>query len=164
MSVWATVTDVQDRYEDVAPADRTQVLLDDAEALLRKDVKGIATRIALLDTDAAWLDPALVRKVLCDAVIRVLRNPRSLSWEREGGYSYGMPISFKVNESGGLEFTPAEIELLAPTDTAAPKVGTIQLGDPYHFPRIRWTQPPADVWRDGSPSTEVYGGSVETLP
>lgn len=145
MSVWATVTDVEDRYEGQAPA-RTQVLLDDAEALLRRQVKGIAARIALVSTDANWLDPALVRKVICDAVIRVLRNPKNLSWEREGDYSYGMPISYKVSETGGLEFTETELEMLAPPSATPNKVGTIQLGIPYVGPAPRWLDPVPWVW------------------
>jgi hypothetical protein len=163
MSVWATVADVQDRYEAAVP-DRTQVILDDAEALLGREVAGIATRIALASSDANWLDPALVRKVLCDAVIRLLRNPRSLSWEREGGYSYGMPISFASSPTGGVQFTRAELDLLSPTANRVPRVGTIQLGDPYRYPRIRWAEPPVDVWRDSTPGTDVHGGPVDILP
>jgi hypothetical protein len=141
MSVWASVADVEAVYEAEVP-DRAQALLDRAEVLLKSLVPTIAARIT-----ADTLDPDLVRMTLVDAVIRVLRNPRGYSWEREGDYSYGLPLNVgKDGGTGGITFHPAELERLRPQTVS---VGTITLGDPYKFPPFqRYAPALLDTWSD----------------
>lgn len=147
MPIWASIEDVQDIYEAEVP-ERAEKLLDAAETLLKAHVKALAARIALLSTDADYLDPKLVTKVLVDAVIRVLRNPRGYAWEREGSYSYGLPIGVKGEASGGVWFLPEELDLLA-SSTPVLRVGTIALADPFRTPRSRrYPEPRLDVWSD----------------
>lgn len=142
MSVWASVADIEAVYEDEVP-DRAAALLDQAETLLNAQVPTIGARIT-----AETLDPDLVRITLVDAVIRVLRNPRGFSWEREGDYSYGMPLNRgKDPGTGGISFHPSELERLRAT--AGASVGTIPLGDPYKLPAAhRWSGPLLDTWSD----------------
>lgn len=141
MSVWASVADVEAVYEGEVP-DRAAALLDRAEVLLASLVPTIAARIT-----AATLDPELVRMTVVDAVIRVLRNPRGYSWEREGDYSYGMPLNVgKDAGTGGVMFHPSELERLRPQTLS---VGTITLGDPYKFPPFqRYSPALVDTWSD----------------
>lgn len=140
MSVWASTDDVENTYEGQVP-DRTQQLLDNAETLLRRIFRATSPTIAeriLLDADEAdYLDPELLKMVLVQAVIRTLRNPKGLSWEREGDYSYGLPIG-RPNDVGtnlgGVWFTEQEIDLLKPTTTTWSPVGTITIQDRYAAP------------------------------
>lgn len=145
MSEWATVADVEAVYEGSAP-DRTSALLDRAETLLKSLVPTIQDRIDSTDDD--HLDPELVRLVLVDAVIRNLRNPRGYSWEREGDYSYGMPLNMgKDSGTGGVAFHPDELKLLRPS--AGSTVATIPLGDPYKKPADqRYAKAPLTDWTD----------------
>lgn len=156
MSVWASVADIEAVYEEEVP-DRAAALLDNAETLLQALVPTIAARITSED-----LNPDLVRMTLVDAVIRVLRNPRGFSWEREGDYSYGLPLNRgKDPGTGGITFHQSELERLRPFPGAS--VGTIPLGDPYHWaPSYRWSSPRLDTWTDeplrGQRDLSVYPG------
>lgn len=145
MSVWASVGDIEAVYEAEVP-DRTQALLDRAEILLKNLVPNIQTRINASGT--THLDPDLVKMVLVDAVIRSLRNPRGFSWEREGDYSYGMPLNVgRDGGTGGIAFHPAELERLRLT--AGATVATIPLGDPYKSPKAqRYSKPLLTDWSD----------------
>ena len=142
MATWASVLDLEERYESNLP-DRAAIVLEDAEALLRSKVAGIAARIT-----AGTLDPALVKMVICAAVLRELRNPRGYSWERDGEYSYGMPVGQPLPGASGLYFAPAEIDLLVPSGWTP--VGTIALNHPYAIDdrSSRWTTPISDIWSD----------------
>lgn len=146
MSIWASMGDVEAVYEADVPQ-RAQALLDQAETLLKAKVAGIADRIALDTDDASYLDPALVTLVLTNAVIRVLRNPQGLSWEREGEYSYGLPIGVKGDATGGVWFLEEELNLLT-LNTGIAKIGTIGLTDPWKAPRPRHFPRLAGVWSD----------------
>lgn len=144
MSVWASVADVEAVYEGDVP-DRTAAMLDRAEILLTNLVPTIDDRIESTESD--HLDPELVRMTLVDAVIRSLRNPRGYQWEREGDYSYGMPLNVgRDGGTGGISFHPAELERLRPS--AGVSVGTIPLGDPYRFPAVRYQRPLLTDWSD----------------
>jgi hypothetical protein len=142
MSVWASVADIEAVYEETVP-DRAAALLDNAETLLAALVPTIAARIT-----AHTLSVDLVRITLVDAVIRALRNPRGYSWEREGDYSYGLPLNRGQDPgTGGITFHPSELERLRPFPGAS--VGTIPLGDPYSWqPAYRWTSPQPDTWTE----------------
>lgn len=73
MSEWATVIDVKDRYigGDLPASDsEIQVLLDDAEDIVRREVPNVDDLILSED-----IPEARMRRVLANMVIRVLRNP-----------------------------------------------------------------------------------------
>lgn len=142
MSVWAFVADVEAVYEGDVP-DRAAAMLDRAETLLKRLVPTIADRI-----EDETLDAELVRLVLVDAVIRSLRNPRGYQWEREGDYSYGMPLNVgRDGGTGGVSFLDVELERLRPS--AGPSVSTIPLGDPYKTPVFqRYSRPLLTDWTD----------------
>lgn len=142
MASWATVTDVQDVYEQTVPS-RTQAILDRAERRLVSLVPRIAERIALASTHAEYLDPQLVTDVLVESVCRSLRNPRGLTYEAAGEYSYRL-----ADGSPGGWFTEEELQLLrpVPAGTAWSPVGTIQLGvSPLAAEYPRWPETTPDV-------------------
>lgn len=73
MSEWATVTDVKDRYigGDLPASDsEIQVLLDDAEDIVRREIPTIEDLIASGEVPAHR-----VLRIVAKMVIRVLRNP-----------------------------------------------------------------------------------------
>ena len=60
----------------------------------------------------------LYKRVIANAVLRVLRNPEGYTSESEGGYSYGLRATVS---SGDLWFTDDEIAMLSGAgDTLAP--------------------------------------------
>lgn len=133
---WATVDDVANVYEAEVP-DRAEQLLADAETLLAHQFRAsqptLDERLALPPTDPQWLNPDLLRMVLVNAVIRVLRNPKGHSWEREGDYSYGMPIGWPNDTGsklGGIWFTEEELSLLRPPAPATKNRGSIVMNAP----------------------------------
>jgi hypothetical protein len=113
VSTYATVQDVQDRYEGTAPDGRVQTYLNDAETMLRVQVAGLAGRAAAGD-----LDPELVRLVVVTAVLRHLRNPEGYVSESDGDYSYSRGPA--AASTGRVTFTADELAMLrAPADRAA---------------------------------------------
>jgi hypothetical protein len=167
VATWASVLDLEERFESTLP-DRATVVLEDAETLLTRKVKNLAARI-----EAETLDPNLVKMVICAAVLRELRNPRGYSWERDGDYSYGLAIGQPAAGAVGLFFTDAEIDLLLDTSTSAwSPVGTINLAHPYAIDdrSSRWPTPTPDVWSDnnlrpvGSLNAEPDDGGAALVP
>ncbi len=70
------------------------------------------------------LTPNLYKRVISDAVMRVVRNPAGYSAENEGGYGYSTRASVA---SGNLWFTDTDITtLIGPDLMLGP--GTIALG------------------------------------
>ncbi len=66
----------------------------------------------------------LYKRVIANAVLRVLRNPEGYTSESEGGYSYGLRSTVS---SGDLWFTDDEVAILSGADqTVGP--GTIGIG------------------------------------
>lgn len=110
MSTWASVGDVAALYEGTLPA-RTQSLLDRAERELTRRVRDLLARLGLPNDDPDRIDQGLVKDILVDAVIRVLRNPKGFAYERDGDYGYGYG-SENVKAAGGIVFTDAELEQL----------------------------------------------------
>lgn len=139
MSVWASTADVSALYEGTIPA-RTQALLDRGERELTRQVRDLVARLALPANDPDRIDQGLVRDILVDAVIRVLRNPKGFAYERDGDYGYGYGVE-NVAAAGSVSFTAAELEQLrgSPEEPANP-VGSILLspgiGGP-DYPRFR---------------------------
>ena len=71
--MWATVDDIKDRYigGDLPATDgEMQVLIDDAEDIIRREVPDIEELI-----DSGEVPENRVRRIVAKMVIRVLRNP-----------------------------------------------------------------------------------------
>ena len=71
--MWATVDDIKDRYigGDLPATDaEIQVLIDDAEDIIRREVPDIEELI-----DSGEVPENRVRRIIAKMVIRVLRNP-----------------------------------------------------------------------------------------
>lgn len=122
----ASTTDVQNRLgRDLTPTETTiaTALLADAEAELRSRVPLLQERL-----DSGLLDPALVVRVLCAMVLRVLRNPEGLRQQSESidDYTRSWTVD-SARSAGALYLDPSEIELLLPAP-AGLRVGTVQLG------------------------------------
>jgi hypothetical protein len=93
VSTWATINDVYDRWVgNDAPDDDNliQLLLNDAEVVVKSEYPGIQARIddELLSVDA-------VKLVVCRMVLRMLRNPEGLTqWQQTTGpFSQGRSFS-----------------------------------------------------------------------
>ncbi len=72
----------------------------------------------------------LFKRIIANAVLRVLRNPEGYTSESEGGYSYGLRATVS---SGDLWFTDDEVAMLSGAgQTLAP--GSIAIG----LDRRRW--------------------------
>ena len=71
--MWATVDDIKDRYigGDLPATDaEIQVLIDDAEDIIRREIPDIEELI-----DSGEVPENRVRRIVAKMVIRVLRNP-----------------------------------------------------------------------------------------
>ena len=71
--MWATVDDIKDRYigGDLPATDgEIQVLIDDAEDIIRREIPDIEELI-----DSGEVPENRVRRIIAKMVIRVLRNP-----------------------------------------------------------------------------------------
>lgn len=109
MSVYATVVDLKEEYEGDIPAalePKLQRKLDNAEEILASYVRGgdIAAHIAAGKTTSAR-----VRIVLCNMVLRVLRNPTGARTQTAGPFS--MTLDQAVS-SGKLFLTRDDRRLL----------------------------------------------------
>jgi hypothetical protein len=125
---YATTTDVATKWRPLSASDETKVtaLLEEAAALLDAAVPTLAAAVT-----AGSVSAVLVRKVVTDAVIRVLANPAGVSAQTVGPES----VQFTgVRSLGSLAFTDAELALVTPSDAEGPAtvdgmaVGTAKLG------------------------------------
>jgi hypothetical protein len=115
--------DVKNRYEgDISVFDPEYVAAQIADAVdfaLSRWRAEITSRLASGD-----LTPNLYKRVIANAVLRVIRNPQGFSNENDGGYGYGLRATVA---SGDMWFTDDDIESLAGSQgNAVP--GTIRLG------------------------------------
>jgi hypothetical protein len=117
MSTYASVEDVSDRYEGQIPStDRVQTFLDDAEVYLLGRVPDIADRIT-----AGTSSEQAARIVVCNLVMRRLRNPAQYKGEHDGDYGY-----YYGSEQDWTVPTEADMNLLGiSTRGAARGVGMI---------------------------------------
>lgn len=107
MAPWATAFDVQARYEQDIPdnlANRIGTKLDDAQTIIESKLGDIQAAI-----DAERTSAKNVKLVLCDMVIRWLRNPSAMASEGVGPFSYRRDTSIR---SGKLYLTPEDRQLL----------------------------------------------------
>lgn len=139
MSTYATVQDVKDRYEGVIPDSSdpaVQTKLDDAEEFLAARAGDIAARITAGKTTARR-----VKMVLCNMILRVLRNPTGTRQENAGpfGRSFDQAVA-----SGKLFLTRDDRMLLGLVGGAT----TVQVGDdaldlPTRYPGLAdWRRRP----------------------
>jgi len=118
-----SVDDVKNRYEgDLTVFEAAYVTTQIADAVdhaLSRWRVEITSRLASGD-----LTPNLYKRVIANAVLRVIRNPQGFSNENDGGYGYGLRATVA---SGDMWFTDDDIESLAgPQNKTVPR--TIRLG------------------------------------
>lgn len=127
MAVYATVDDVENRWDDSFITDATsvskvQILLDEAHHDLYLRVPDIDTRVAGGDSTALGARIALVQ-----AVLRVLNNPKGIQGERVGDLGYYYGAGSRGNTRGRVVLLPEDLELLgfrqpSPVSSFRPKL------------------------------------------
>ncbi len=130
MSVYATVSDLIAKYPQAAGDPAAQVHLDEAEARPVRLIPGLAAAIASGDIPAI-----LVRKVLTDAVKRVLETPSGVQSQTVGPETVTYVSNRSVRE---VMFTDAELALLTPA--AVGIVGDYAMGS-ARLGRASWCGP-----------------------
>lgn len=123
---YATLADLEAKSPAPIPSTMASVLLEEGEAILRASVPGLDDAIL-----AGTVDPVLVRKVLTDAVLRVLRNPTGVTTQTVGPESATFSGQAQRAE---LQFLPAELALIAPPvaglSAGGYALGSFRLGRP----------------------------------
>jgi hypothetical protein len=131
--VYAMFADVVLKYEqplDDAQQPRVERILDDLSDILDELVPTLAARVG---SDAVLARSA--RRVLVDATIRTLDNPRGVLGESAGEVSYYHALTTAKERTGpGKPFTDAELRPLRPTGRST--VGTIRVRTPGD---LTWT-------------------------
>jgi hypothetical protein len=130
VTTYATVGDLLVKRPDLTPAQQTSAAadLEDGSALLRRLVPGLDDAIA-----EGVVDPILVRKVLRDAVLRVLRNPAGVTTQVVGPES----ATFSgLAQRAELAFLDAELALITPAvvglSSGGYAIGSFRLGRPEY--------------------------------
>lgn len=122
MSEFATVEDVRGMalvdIPDYITDEKIQTWIDAAERTLRSKVPSLDARLA-----AGRITVDDVNLVVCNMLLRVLRNPSGYRTETEGDYSYAVDTAIA---SGRLLLDRTDRELLGQRYTA----GTIPVADP----------------------------------
>ena len=112
MSEWTTIEDVKDRYigGDLPASDaEIQVLIDDAEDIVRREIEDIEDLI-----EGGTVPPSRVKRIVARMVIRVLRNPdgyRSTNLTT-GPFSQGFTLA--GDNPGELTLTDEDKDDLVP--------------------------------------------------
>jgi hypothetical protein len=117
------IDDVETRYEGditVFDSDYVEAQIQDAvDFALSRWRAEITSRLASGD-----LTQNLYKRIIANAVLRVIRNPQGFSNENDGGYGYGLRATVA---SGDMWFTDDDIESLAgPRNKTVPR--SIRLG------------------------------------
>jgi hypothetical protein len=106
-TVYADASDVQQARGQVIPESQqewVQGRVDAAHRRLRSAAPGLDARVT-----SGVLDADLVKDVIVEMVLRVLRNPEGFAREQDGDYGYSR--SERVG-SGVLEVTDADLKAL----------------------------------------------------
>lgn len=129
MATYATVTDLEVKWQQTlttSQAAMAAVLLDEGEAILLGQVPGLAAAVV-----AGSVSPILVRKVLTDAVLRVMRNPSGVTTQVVGPESATFSGQAQRAE---LQFLASELALITPPpeglSAAGYAIGSFRLGRP----------------------------------
>lgn len=115
--MFADLDDVRARFERVIPESReawVQAKIDDAESLLTSLLPSLSST-----TDPSRL--ARAKAMVCDAVLRVYRNPSGAAQETATAYSVSRS---KGADSGVLFFPESELDALRGSGRR-PQFGTI---------------------------------------
>ena len=123
-SVQVSIDDVQNRYEGVLRDRFTDEYLETqiSDAVDYADARWsakIESRLA-----AGVLTEGLYKRVIADAVLRVVRNPAGLASENDGGYGYATRATVA---SGNLWFTSAD-EATLTGSAGQTMLGTVGIG------------------------------------
>jgi len=120
-SVTVSIDDVKARYEgDLGRFPEAFVKTQISDAVDYADARW-GTFIEQRLTSKV-ITEGLYKRIISDAVLRVLRNPQGLASEGDGGYSYTTRATVA---SGNLWFTQDDVELLSGTITQVTMPGTI---------------------------------------
>lgn len=148
MTTYATAAQVAAKWRTLTAAEAASVEahLEEGSALLRRLIAGLDDAIADESVDAV-----LVRMVLTNAVLRVMRNPSGATSQTVGPES----ATFAgLNARPEVTFTEAELALLLPdSDTVSvggAVIGTAKLGVPD--------------WASRAAETYPYGYQSESYP
>lgn len=133
MGEFADISAVELAWNQLVPddsSDHVDYLIDKAERLVRARVPSLADRIT-----AEKITTEDVSDVVCDMVIRVLRNPDGYRYEAAGDYSYQRDSSVAT---GTLALTTAELARLRgnPGQVTSVPVGDDALIHPLRRPLL----------------------------
>ncbi|MBT0771813.1 hypothetical protein KIH74_22925 [Kineosporia sp. J2-2] len=125
---YATVADLEAKWGkelSVVQAAMAEVLLEEGSAILDASVPGLAAAAGVS------VPMILIRKVLTDAALRVLRNPAGVTTQTVGPES----ATFSgQSQRAELQFLPAELALITPADgglsVGGYVIGSFRLGRP----------------------------------
>lgn len=132
-ATYATVADLLIKRPDLSDVQQASAAVDleEGSALLRLNIPGLDDGLA-----AGTVDAVLVRKVLRDAVLRVLRNPSGVTTQVVGPESATFSGLASRAEVG---FTPAELAMITPAvegvSVDGQVIGSFRLG------RADWCAP-----------------------
>ncbi|KZM71065.1 hypothetical protein [Nocardia terpenica] len=122
MGDFATATDVSDRFGAALTPEQEKLVtarIADAEALLKTEVPALAAGTGGLPT----ITLANAKRVVCDAVLRPLRNPAGVLSERSGPFE----VTFRSEAMGEeIYFTADQLALFR----RRRRVGVIGVGGP----------------------------------
>jgi len=124
-SVEVTVADLQSRWEGGNLTDQFEngyLEQQIEDAVDDADTRWSALIESRLTTGA--LKPGRYKRIIADAVFRVIRNPEGFTSENNAGYGYGKNAQVA---SGALWFTAGDIALLT-GETGAAAPGTFGIG------------------------------------
>lgn len=121
--MWATPTDVRDRWLGPKPLAATdeqlETLIGDAEDTILREFPDVQARI-----DASTLPLARVVKVVCRMVIRSVRNPEGFRQTQEGAGPYQVSRTFGGDEPGEIYLSDEDRAELAPQRRRAFSIDT----------------------------------------
>lgn len=117
-----TTGDLEARWRPLTPDEQTTAnsRLGDAWAILTRRLPTLQGRI-----DAGTVDVDVVTYVVCEMVLRALRNPEGYTQEATGPFSASRDVNVA---SGRVTVTAEELALLSASPT--PRVGTIRVSTP----------------------------------
>jgi hypothetical protein len=128
VTTYATVGDLLIKRPDLTSAQQASALadLEEGSALLRRSIPGLDDGLA-----AGTIDPILVRKVLRDAVLRVLRNPAGVTTQVIGPES----ATFSgLAQRAELAFLDSELAMITPASDGVSvggfAIGSFRVGRP----------------------------------
>ena len=128
MTTYATVAQLAAKFRPLSASEEAtaEMHLEEGSALLRGLVSGLDDAIA-----DATVDAILVRKVLTDAVLRVMRNPSGATSQTVGPEQ----ATFSgLNAKAEVTFTESELALVTPpvdgVSAGGSPIGSVRLGPP----------------------------------